>query len=672
MKKVASNIFYSLIYMLFLPSIGYSTPFLNLNAPSFFLQKITNSLEHAQTHLNASSISALISGCFILFIFIKNRQLTKSIQYSKVVESEASKSKIKLEESLALSKATLEATADGILVVDKERKIVGYNQKFRKMWKIPQKVLTPGNDQEAARYVLSQVKDPDAFIKNLERFYNLQPGSEVIGLVEFKDGRIFERYTKPQIYNNEVIGRVFSFRDVTKRKEMEKQLMYQATHDALTALPNRVILLDRINQSIKLSKRTNRLSAILFFDLDRFKLVNDSLGHTVGDSLLQTVSERLQRCVREDDTVSRWGGDEFILLLTYLEKEEDIIPIVNKCLKALEVEFSLDHYKLRITSSVGISLYPKNGTSAEELLKNADSAMYYAKSAGRNTYKFYTPEMNARTKYLLDLSTELRTALEKDQLELYYQPLLDIRKNKIVAAEALLRWIHPKHGLIPPQEFIPLAEDTGLILPIGEWVLRKACLEVKKWHNAGFTNLSVAVNLSSQQFKNKNIISLVQDILKDSQLDSKHLDLELTESIIMENTQVFLNAMKELKEIGVGLVIDDFGTGYSSLSYLKMFPVDKIKIDKSFIDGIPENANDEAIVRAILAMAKQLKLQVVAEGIERKGQLNFLKHHACREGQGFLFSRPIPAKEFMQLLFQTVQKTKKSNAVASFLEPPLS
>ncbi|MBP9692229.1 MAG: diguanylate cyclase [Alphaproteobacteria bacterium] len=506
MKKVASNMFYSLIYMLFLPSIGYATPFLNLNTPSFFLQKITDSLEHAQTHFNASSISALISGCFILFIIIKNRQLTKSIQYSKVVENEASKSKIKLEESLALSKATLEATADGILVVDKERKIVGYNQKFRKMWKIPQKVLTPGNDQEAARYVLSQVKDPDAFIKNLERFYNLQPGSEVIGLVEFKDGRIFERYTKPQIYNNEVIGRVFSFRDVTKRKEMEKQLMYQATHDALTALPNRVILLDRINQSIKLSKRTNRLSALLFFDLDRFKLVNDSLGHTIGDSLLQSVSERLQQCVRENDTVSRWGGDEFIILLTDLAKEEDVIPIVNKCLKALEVEFSLDHYKLRITSSVGISFYPKNGGSADELLKNADSAMYYAKSAGRNTYKFYTPEMNARTKYLLDLSTELRTALEKDQLELYYQPLLDIRKNKIVAAEALLRWIHPKHGLIPPQEFIPLAEDTGLILPIGEWVLRKACLEVKKWHNAGFTNLSVAVNLSSQQFKNKNII----------------------------------------------------------------------------------------------------------------------------------------------------------------------
>jgi diguanylate cyclase (GGDEF)-like protein len=643
---------------------------LSVQASTFF-QKITDSLHHVQAHFDGSSISFLVSGGFILFIIIKNRQLKKAIHYCQAVEYEVGKSKIKLEKSLALSKATLEATADGILVVDKERKIVGYNQKFRKMWKIPQKVLMPGNDQEAARYVLSQVKDPNAFIKNLERFYNLQPGSEVIGLVEFKDGRIFERYTKPQVYNNKVIGRVFSFRDVTKRKEMEKQLMYQATHDALTTLPNRVILMDRINQSIKFSKRIGRLSAILFFDLDRFKLVNDSLGHTIGDSLLQSVSERLQRCVRDDDTVSRWGGDEFILLLTNLLKEEDVIPIVNKCLEALEIEFSLDHYKLRITSSVGISFYPKNGETADELLKNADSAMYYAKAAGRNTYKFYTPEMNARTKYLLDLSTELRTALEKDQLELLYQPLLDIGKNKVVAAEALLRWTHPKYGSISPQEFIPLAEDTGLILPIGEWVLRKACAEAKKWHNAGFTNISVAVNLSSQQFKNKDITSLIQNILRESQLDPKYLDLELTEGIIMENTQVFLNAMQELKKIGVNLVIDDFGTGYSSLSYLKMFPVDKIKIDKSFIDGIPQDANDEAIVRAILAMAKQLNLQVVAEGIERKEQLEFLKQYACEEGQGFLFSRPISAQAFMQLLTQKVQKTKKTILCSRF-DPTLS
>lgn len=592
----------------------------------------------------------LIAIILIIFLYKNSNDLKKEI-YSRIqLEKDSVEKGRNLEKSLALSKATLEATADGILVVDKERRIVGYNQRFRKMWKIPERVLAPGNDQEAAQYVLRQVKDPDEFIKNLERFYNLEPGKEVIGIVEFKDGRIFERYTMPQMQGNEVIGRVFSFRDVTQRKKMEEQLTYQATHDALTSLPNRIILLDRISQSIKSSNRSNQMGAVLFFDLDRFKLVNDSLGHDIGDILLQAVARRLEHCVRDNDTVARLGGDEFVILLTALSEEGHVIPIVLKCLQALEDPFSIDKYTLSITSSVGISFLPKDGKTPIALLKNADSAMYHAKAEGRNNYKFYTKKMSAHTKKQLELTNELHEAVKNNDLTLYYQPLVDLKSCSIVGAEALLRWNHHELGFISPQDFIPIAEDTGLILMIGEWVLRTACLQNKLWQDEGFPHIKVAINLSGQQFKQRNIPKLIEKILGETKLNPQYLELELTESVIMENTLSFLRCMQELKKIGVNLVIDDFGTGYSSLSYLKRFPVDTLKIDISFVRGLPESKDDTAIVRAIIAMAQQLNLDVVAEGIETENQFSFLTENSCNIGQGFLFSKAIPAEEFSKLL----------------------
>ncbi len=587
--------------------------------------------------------------------------LKKEINRRKEIERENLEKSNKLEEALALTRATLEATADGILVVDRHRRVVGHNERAAKMWKTPRKVYRPGNDEELAKYVMRQLKDPDKFIAGLERLYNTEPGKEIKDEIEFKDGRIFERYTMPQLRGKEIIGRVFSFRDVTQRKAMEEQLLQQATHDALTLLPNRIILHDRIQQELRYSKRSNKMATILFFDLDEFKLINDSLGHDFGDILLQSVARRLERCVREQDTVARWGGDEFVILLTSLSQETEIIPIVRKCLEAIEEPFIIEKHTVTVTSSVGITILPRDGTTVTALLKNADSAMYEAKSSGRNNYKFYSCDMNKNKERKLILINDLHEALKANQLKVYYQPIIDLQSGTIVGAEALLRWYHPKRGLIPSQEFIPIAEETGLILPIGEWVLRNACLQNVSWQQEKFPPIPISINLSGQQFRQRDITQLVNKILKETKMDAKYLNLELTESIVMENSEIYLKYMLQLKELGVGLVIDDFGTGYSSLSYLKRFPVDKLKIDKSFVSGLPNDAHDAGIVRAILALANQLNLEVIAEGIETTEQLSFLRNHSCDMCQGFLFSKAVPPQEFSALL----KKNKFKNLLDS-------
>jgi diguanylate cyclase (GGDEF)-like protein len=567
----------------------------------------------------------------------------------KLEEENASKEKI-LERAISLSQATLEATADGILIVDENRKIAGHNELFRQMWKIPKNVLITGNDEEAVKYVLGQVKDPTQFLANLDRYYNLQPDSNDFGLVEFKDGRLFEKYTMPQRLDNRVIGRVFSFRDITKRKEMEQQLIYQATYDALTHLPNRVLLEDRLTQAIHRAKRSKTKVATLFFDLDRFKLVNDSLGHNVGDMLLQAVAHRLESCIRDSDTLARWGGDEFVVVLSDVETHADVIPIIERCQKELAEVFKIDSQEIGITSSVGVSVFPTDGSNVNALLKNADSAMYNAKKEGPNFYSFYKSHMNERAVEMLELERDLRYALENNEFILHYQPMVDLRNNTIIGMEALLRWIHPKRGMIPPLQFIELAEETGLIIDIGEWVLRTACAQTKAWQTAGLPKVKVSVNLSGHQFRHKDIVQSVSDILNITQLSPQYLELELTESSIMGNTELYLRAMENLKALGISLSIDDFGTGYSSLSYLKRFPVSKLKIDRSFIKDLPQDEDDGVIVLAIIAMAQQLKLSVIAEGVETEEQIQFLKENHCHEIQGYYFSKPVEKDAFAKLL----------------------
>ncbi len=594
----------------------------------------------------------------------------KSSKYPNLQQSE----KIEAQLEASLLQATLESTADGILVVNREGKIVTYNQKFRKMWRIPPGVIKSGNDDEAVHHVLKQLKDPEGFVTKLMELYT-NPEMDCFDEIEFADGRIFERYSIPQCLGKEIIGRVFSFRDVTRRKQMEEQLMRQATYDALTGLPNRILLEDRIDQSIKYARRSNTKVAILFFDLDRFKLVNDSLGHNMGDALLKAVADRLSKSIREGDTLSRWGGDEFVIVLSDLKYEEDVIPIITSCQSILEEIFIIDSRSLSITSSVGVSFFPKDGSNATLLLKNADAAMYNAKSEGRNNYRFYRPQMNERAIEQLSLETDLHKALERNEFMLYYQPLVDLRTGQIRSAEALLRWKHPIRGMVPPLDFIELAEDTGLIQPIGEWVLNTACAQNKKWQDLGLPPIKVAVNVSGIQFKQRNIVQIVEKALRNSHLDPQYLDLELTESSVMENTHNFLSSMNEIKELGVGLVIDDFGTGYSSLGYLKRFPVNKIKIDKSFVHDVNKDDDDGAIVQAIIAMAQKLKLLVVAEGVETIEQVRFLQAHNCDEMQGYFYSPPVPADKCEQILRQQNQyafvgddKKIKHDQLTLFLE----
>jgi diguanylate cyclase (GGDEF)-like protein/PAS domain S-box-containing protein len=438
--------------------------------------------------------------------------------------------------------------------------------------------------------------------------------------------------------------------DITEHRQAMDRLHYLANYDTLTGLPNRVLLQDRLNQAMLEADRRDRLVAVMFLDLDRFKLINDTLGHETGDALLKQVAERLRTCVRTSDTISRLGGDEFTIVLANVAHVNDVAHVAQKIIDCFAVPFHLQGRELFISPSIGITLYPFDDNDLDSLLRNADAAMYHAKELGRNTFQFYTAELNRRTAKRLQLETALRHALERNELLLHYQPQLSLKSGRIIGAEALARWRHPEMGLVSPQEFIPLAEETGLILPIGEWVLRTACTQARAWHAAGFGALQIAVNLSGRQFQHRHLAKLVKQVLHDTGLDPRLLDLELTESLLMHNTEAILGTMEELHAYGVSFSMDDFGTGYSSLSYLKRFPIDTLKIDQSFMRDIPRDPDDAAIAQAIIAMAHSLDIRVIAEGVETARQLAFLRAKRCDGMQGFLFSKPLPAKAFTALL----------------------
>ncbi len=435
-----------------------------------------------------------------------------------------------------------------------------------------------------------------------------------------------------------------SAREITERKAAEAKIEFLAYNDALTGLPNRLLVKEHVEMAIPFAERAKTRIALLFLDLDNFKTVNDSLGHPVGDELLKAVASRLKECVRDTDMISRQGGDEFLILLPHVQDTEVITEVSENILEHLSDPFIVHGLELSTSFSLGIAVYPENGRDFETLLKKADTAMYKAKDAGKNTYRFHTDEMSIDAIEYLQIRNNLRKALERGEFVLYYQPQVDLAGGGIVGTEALIRWNHPELGLVPPSRFIPVAEDSGLIVHIGEWVIREACRQAASW------NVAVAVNLSAVQFKRGDLVKTVSSALFDSGLDPVLLELELTESILIQDTENVLGTVRQLKALGVKLAIDDFGTGYSSLSYLKRFEVDKLKIDQSFVRDIASDPNDSAIVRAVIQMAHSLNLRAIAEGVENERELAVLRLQHCDEAQGYHFGRPMPADDFSNFI----------------------
>ena len=440
------------------------------------------------------------------------------------------------------------------------------------------------------------------------------------------------------------------FDDITDQKRAEDEIQKLAYFDTLTSLPNRTLMRDRIDQSLAQAQRSKEIVGVMFLDIDRFKDINDTLGHVSGDELLKAIAERLRSCVRQSDTVARVGGDEFVIILNNVKSQQDVIATAGKVLAVLRLPVELNGQEVFSTGSLGIALYPMDGEEADILLKNADTAMYQAKEQGRNTYQFYTSDMNAQAFERLLLGNDLRRALERGEFSLHYQPQICLKTGKMVGAEALLRWHHPDLGLLAPATFIPLAEETGLILPLGLWVLKTACGQNKAWQDMGFPPFKMAVNLSGRQFKQLNLTDTIRQTLNKAGLDPTCLELEITESILMENAPSTRKILQELKLMGVQISIDDFGTGYSSLSYLKHFPIDRLKIDRSFVHDVNYDSDDAAIAEAIIALGHSLRIKVLAEGVETKEQLDFLRELHCDEMQGYYFSRPLSLEDFTELL----------------------
>jgi len=433
------------------------------------------------------------------------------------------------------------------------------------------------------------------------------------------------------------------------------RMQYHAHHDSLTGLPNRILLNDRLITAMSHARRRRDILALLFLDLDRFKIINDSLGHAVGDQLLRMVARRLKNCLREEDTIARLGGDEFMVLLPSIRDSSDAGKIGNKIVKALIEPISCDGHELHITTSVGVSLYPYDGTDAETLIKHADISMYRAKNLGRNKLIYFSSEIDAESQHQLALENNLRRALERGELTLFYQPKIDTGRNVIIGAEALLRWNHPTMGTVSPDDFIPIAEDSGLIIPIGEWAMRTAFRQLKQWHREGWSDLKMAVNLSSVQLSQAGLAAAVAAALADTQLDACMTELEITENVVMQNIDSAIDTLKQVKEMGVSVSMDDFGTGYSSLSYLRKLPIDSVKIDQSFVRDIPDNKDAVSIAMAVIAMGRSLNLNLIAEGVENHRQLNFFRKQGVQIVQGYLFSKPVPAEMFGKMLeLQTV------------------
>ncbi len=553
------------------------------------------------------------------------------------------------EANLMLAQQVFRHAAEGILITDASQRILEANKGFEEITGYSREEVI-GKTREMLKFGQNDAAFYTEMWKTIRREGQWQ--GEVWN--RRKNGAIYPEWlslSEVRDDTGKVTNYVSVFTDITLRKESEQRLQFLANHDALTKLPNRTLLQERIEHALRLAQRNKTQLAVLFIDLDRFKIINDTLGHDAGDLLLLEASRRLMKCLRESDTIARQGGDEFVVLLEeFGDDVQYLATVARKVMGALTQPFTLQGQEIFISASIGISVYPQDGQDMNALLKNADIAMYRAKEQGKNTFQFYASDSNVHSFERLALENSLRKALERKEFVLHYQPKVDLATDTIVGAEALVRWQHPDLGMVPPAQFIPLAEEAGLIGPIGEWVLREACMQNRAWQEAGLPLITIGVNLSGGQFRDENLRNVIASALAQSGMQPFYLELEITESMIMQNPERAVDILQGFREMGMHTSIDDFGTGYSSLGYLKRFPLDSLKVDRSFVQDVPGDLDDVAITQAIIGLAHSLGLKVVAEGVETSAQLDFLRRQHCEQIQGYIFSEPLPAEEFAKLL----------------------
>lgn len=554
----------------------------------------------------------------------------------------------KAEEGLRLAAKVFEQNTEAIMITDSAYNIVMVNRAFSEITGYAADDVLGKNPR-----ILKSGRQSKEFY--LEFYDSLHTRDYWRGEVwnKRKNGEVFPEWVTVSVLRDEkgaATHYIAIYLDITERKKEEERIQYLANYDVLTGLPNRYLLNDRVGQAIALAQRHQTRIAVFFIDLDHFKNINDSLGHDVGDELLKMVAQRLRSCLRRSDTIARLGGDEFVALLVDLDSEDEVAFVAEKMVDSLLEPFVVGEYRLSVTPSIGASIYPDDGDTTVQLLRNADLAMYRAKNTGRNRFEYYKPEMNVKAVQRLQLENDLRVAIVNGQLKLHYQPKVNVLSGKVVGMEALLRWQHPELGFVAPALFIPVAEESGLIHEIGEWVLRQAALQARIWQSQGYRIVPIAVNLSARQFNQSDFASQVQNIVREVGLDARFIELELTESMLMDLGEDSLAVMNQLNDAGFVLELDDFGTGYSSLSRLKLFPVKALKVDQSFVRDIASDPNDESIVNATAVLAHAMHMKVIAEGVETQAQLEFIKALGCEEYQGYLFSHPVPADDVVRFL----------------------
>ena len=560
-----------------------------------------------------------------------------------------------------LTQVAFDNAAEGILITDADERIIDVNLGFTSITGYSREEVIG----QTARTLSSGMHDR-TFFRGM--WLDLATQGQWQGEIwnRRKNGEIFPEWLSINTVRDDhgkLTHYVAVFSDITLRKQSEERMHHLANHDALTQLPNRNLLHERIEHALRLAQRSKSRAAILFLDLDRFKIINDTLGHEVGDQMLIEVASRLQSCLRDVDTIARQGGDEFVILIENFTDAQYLVSVARKILAVLSAPFVLGGHELFISASIGISVYPDDGREMGVLLKNADVAMYRSKDQGRNTYQFYSARSNVHSLEKLALESSLRRALDRNEFELHYQPKVNPFTDQITGVEALLRWNHPDLGMVSPAQFISLAEETGLIIPMGEWVLREACRQTRKWHEAGLPLFSVAVNLSARQFRDEHLRSMVHAALATSGLTPEYLELEITESMIMQNVEHAIEVLHDVRDMGANVSIDDFGTGYSSLGYLKRFPIDTLKVDRSFVQDVADDADDAAITKAVIALAHSLNLKVVAEGVETHEQFTFLRQQGCDMIQGYIYSKPLPAEQLEHVLVKgTISPTADHGA----------